>query len=69
MSVHTRIFAALAGFASGPSVILCAETAINPDFPIQFYTGLIVTWSAVGCVGLILVTTVSLTCDLFSRSE
>lgn len=69
MSVHTKVFASLTALGSLPSVALCAQVAVDPEFPIQFYTGLIITWSAVGCIGLMLVTTVSLACDLFSGGE
>lgn len=65
LSLHTKTFAALMVLSALPSVFLCMNVAINPDFPIQFYTGLIVTWSAVACVGLMCVTTLSLACDLF----
>lgn len=69
LSLHTKVFASLCAVAALPSVGLCLNAAINPDFPIQFYLGLIVTWSAVICTMLMLVATVSLACDLLQGSD
>lgn len=62
---QTKVFATLSALSALPSVTLLATLAIDPDFPIAFYTGIAFTHSALVCVAAIVATAISAVCDLF----
>lgn len=65
-SLQTKVFAAGAVLFSIFPIMLVAQVAFDPLFPIAENCGLLVTWSALAAIGLFLVTGVSAAIDCFT---